>query len=129
MSVVSVPDRTISRSREQRVAHVRKRANWMRRRLLRMIVEAGQGHPGGDLSASDIVAALYFDVLRINPAAPDAPGRDRFVLSKGHCTGALYSALARAGFFPEAELETYLRPRSRLNGHPNPSMLCRHSLP
>jgi transketolase len=123
MSVVSVPDRTIARSREQRVAHVRERANWMRRRLLRMIVEAGQGHPGGDLSASDIVAALYFDVLRIDPAAPDAPGRDRFVLSKGHCTGALYSALAGAGFFPEAELDTYLRPRSRLNGHPNRNYL------
>ncbi|HWU73057.1 MAG TPA: transketolase [Sphingomonas sp.] len=104
---------------EERAAHVRGRANWMRQRLLKMIVDAGQGHPGGDLSASDIVASLYFDILRIDPAAPNAPGRDRFILSKGHCTGALYTALAGAGFFPEAELDTYLKPESRLNGHPN----------
>jgi transketolase len=105
--------------RDDRAAHVRERANWMRRRLLKMIVDAGQGHPGGDLSATDIVATLYFDILRIDSSAPDAPGRDRFVMSKGHCTGALYTALAGAGFFPEAELDTYLKPQSRLNGHPN----------
>ena len=110
-------------SLENRAAHVRERANWMRRRLLRMIVDAGQGHPGGDLSATDIIASLYFDILRIDPAAPNAPGRDRFVMSKGHCTGALYSALAGAGFFPEAELDTYLKPESRLNGHPNRTYL------
>src|SRR4051812_7017230 len=104
---------------EERVAHVRARANWMRQRLLKMIVDAGQGHPGGDLSASDIVACLYFDILRIDSANPNAPDRDRFILSKGHCTGALYTALAGAGFFPEAELDTYLKPESRLNGHPN----------
>jgi transketolase len=104
---------------EERAAHVRARANWMRQRLLKMIVDAGQGHPGGDLSASDIVATLYFDILRIDSANPDAPDRDRFILSKGHCTGALYTALAGAGFFPEAELDTYLKPESRLNGHPN----------
>lgn len=104
---------------QARARHVRERANWMRRRLLQMIVDAGQGHPGGDLSATDILAALYFDTLRVDPSAPDAPDRDRFVMSKGHCTGALYSALAGAGFFPEAELDTYLKPQSRLNGHPN----------
>lgn len=104
---------------EERAAHVRARANWMRQRLLKMIVDAGQGHPGGDLSASDIVACLYFDILRIDSANPNAPDRDRFILSKGHCTGALYTALAGAGFFPEAELDTYLKPESRLNGHPN----------
>lgn len=114
---------TPGRSLDERAAHVRERANWMRRRLLRMIVDAGQGHPGGDLSAADIVAALYFDFLRIDPAHPSAPDRDRFVLSKGHCTGALYTALAGAGFFPEAELDTYLRPLSRLNGHPNRTYL------
>jgi transketolase len=102
-----------------RSATVRARANWMRQRLLRMIVDVGQGHPGGDLSATDILAALYFDVLRIDPAHPTAADRDRFVMSKGHCTGALYTALAARGFFPEAELDTYLRPGSRLNGHPN----------
>lgn len=104
---------------EDRAAHVRERANWMRRRLLRMIVEAGQGHPGGDLSSADIIAALYFDILRIDGSSPTAPDRDRFVMSKGHCTGALYTSLAGAGFFAEAELDTYLKPGSRLNGHPN----------
>jgi len=108
---------------DARVAHVAGKARWMRRRLLGMIVDAGQGHPGGDLSATDIIAALYFDVLRIDAANPDAPDRDRFVMSKGHCTGALYTALAAAGFFPEAELDTYLQPGSRLNGHPNRTYL------
>jgi len=112
-----------ARTLAERSAHVRERANWMRRRLLRMIVDAGQGHPGGDLSASDILAALYFDILRIDPANPLSPARDRFVMSKGHCTGALYTALAGAGFFPEDELETYLQPRSRLSGHPNRTYL------
>ncbi len=108
---------------DTRADHVRERANWMRRRLLRMIVDAGQGHPGGDLSSADIIASLYFDILRIDPVSPNAPDRDRFVLSKGHCTGALYTALAGAGFFPEAELDTYLKPESRLNGHPNRNYL------
>jgi transketolase len=102
-----------------RAARVRERANWMRRRLLRMIVQANFGHPGGDLSATDILATLYFDVLRVDPARPLAPERDRFVMSKGHCTGALYTALAGAGFMPEDQLDTYLEPESRLNGHPN----------
>jgi len=110
-------------SLDARTSHVRNRANWMRRRLLDMIVKAGQGHPGGDLSAADIVAALYFDILRIDPSNPAAPDRDRFVLSKGHCTGALYTALAGAGFFPEADLDTYLKPESPLNGHPNRTYL------
>lgn len=108
---------------EQRAAHVRKWANWMRRRLLKMIVGAGQGHPGGDLSATDIIASIYFDTLRIDPADPTAADRDRFIMSKGHCTGALYSALAGRGLFPEEELDTYLAPRSRLNGHPNRTYL------
>lgn len=95
----------------------------MRRRSLQMIHEAGQGHPGGDLSATDILATLYFGVMRYNPRIPTAPDRDRFVMSKGHCTGALYTALAGARFFPEAELSTYLQPNSRLNGHPNRTYL------
>lgn len=110
-------------SLKERVAHVSGRANWIRRTALRMIYEAGQGHPGGDLSSADILAALYFDVLRIDPTAPNAPNRDRFVMSKGHCTGAFYSVLAGAGFFPEAELDTYLKPLSRLNGHPSRTYL------
>ncbi len=106
-------------SPDERAANVRDLARWIRRTALTMIVGAGQGHPGGDLSSADILAALYGDILRHDPKHPDAPARDRFVMSKGHCTGAFYAVLAHAGFFPEAELETYLKPGSRLNGHPN----------
>ena len=124
MSSVELENRDAAgRTLETRASHVRERANWMRRRLLRMIVDAGQGHPGGDLSSADILAALYFDILRIDGSSPTAPDRDRFVMSKGHCTGALYTALAGAGFFPETELDTYLKPESRLNGHPNRAYL------
>jgi transketolase len=105
------------------VARVRERANWIRRSAIRMIYDAQQGHPGGDMSAADILAALYFGVLRYDPERPCDAGRDRFIMSKGHCTGAFYSALAAAGFFPEHELATYLQPESRLNGHPNRTYL------
>jgi transketolase len=88
-----------------------------------MAYEAQMGHPGGDFSAADILATIYFGVLRFDPKEPNDPGRDRFVMSKGHCTGAYYAALARAGFFPEPELETYMKPMSRLNGHPNRNYL------
>lgn len=103
----------------QRAQIVRERANWLRRRSFRMVFEAGQGHPGGDFSAADILATLYFDAMRYDPAQPKAPWRDRFVMSKGHCTGVLYSTLALAGFFPEEDLTTYMQPLSKLNGHPN----------
>jgi transketolase len=121
--LVKALDARREREGAERIEHIRERANWMRRRSLQMIYEAGQGHPGGDLSATDIVATLYFGVMRYDANAPTAPDRDRFVMSKGHCTGALYTALAGAGFFPEAELSTYLRPNSRLNGHPNRTYL------
>lgn len=103
----------------QRANHVREMARWIRKRALRMVFEARQGHPGGDLSATDVLATLYFDAMRYDPAQPADPARDRFILSKGHATGALYSVLAKAGFFPEDELTTYMQPLSRLNGHPN----------
>jgi transketolase len=102
---------------------VAERANWIRRSALKMIFDAGQGHPGGDLSAADILAALYFDVMRYDASKPNDPGRDRFIMSKGHCTGAFYSVLAGAGFFPAEELSTYLQPLSRLNGHPSRTYL------
>lgn len=104
---------------DEDVARLRDRANWIRRTALRMIRRAGQGHPGGDLSAADILAVLYFGVLRHDPNDPADSLRDRFVMSKGHCTGALYAALAGAGYIPERELDSYLQPNSPLNGHPN----------
>ena len=99
---------------------LRRRANDIRRRNLAMIHEAGGGHTGGDLSAADILAALYLGgVLNVNPEDPRAPDRDRFFMSKGHCSGLLYTTLASTGFFPEDELATFMQPLSRLNGHPN----------
>lgn len=114
-----VASKTTISTLEDRAAHVREMARQVRVRSLRMVFEARQGHPGGDMSITDVLAALYFDAMRYNPANPADPARDRFILSKGHCTGALYSTLAKAGFFPEEELTTYMQPLSRLNGHPN----------
>lgn len=94
-------------------------ARQIRLRDLQAVYQAGAGHIGGEMSAIDILAALYFRVLRIWPDQPKHPGRDRFVLSKGHTACALYVTLAKRGFFPEAELATFLQPHSRLNGHPN----------
>ena len=116
-----VASKTTISTLEERAAHVREMARQVRIRSLRMVFEARQGHPGGDMSIADVLAALYFDAMRYNPANPTDPARDRFILSKGHCTGALYSTLAKAGFFPEEELSTYMQPLSRLNGHPNRS--------
>jgi transketolase len=67
----------------------------------------------------DILACLYGAVLRVDPERPDWPDRDRMVLSKGHCAGALYATLAHSGFFPVAELSTFMSPMSMLNGHPD----------
>ncbi|HWC31603.1 MAG TPA: transketolase [Actinomycetota bacterium] len=90
---------------------------------LRMLIEAGSGHPGGTLSAADMVAALYFHKLRLRPEEPAWPGRDRFVLSKGHCIPIVYAALAKRGFFDEAELMTLRKLGSRLQGHPDRTRL------
>ena len=95
------------------------KARQIRRLALGMVYRAKQGHPGGDMSVADILATLYFGVLRLDPANPKDPKRDRFILSKGHCTGALYATLAEKGFFPVEQLDTYMQPLSRLNGHPN----------
>jgi len=102
----------------EHVAEIRERARLIRRSALKMVYDAQLGHPGGDMSSADILAALYFAVLKFDPRNPKDPGRDRFVMSKGHCSGAFYSALAMAGFFPETELATYMKPLSRLNAHP-----------
>jgi transketolase len=87
-------------------------------RIIRTITDAGIGHVGGDLSSVDILSVLYAEVLRVDPQAPSWPDRDRFVMSKGHAAVSLYTALAMRGFFDVAELETFAKPMSRLNGHP-----------
>jgi transketolase len=84
-----------------------------------MVHAAGLGHPGGDLSSADIMAALFSSVMRIDPRNPKMPDRDRFILSKGHCSGALYAVLAECGFIPREQLSEYMKPLSMLNGHPD----------
>ena len=95
-------------------------ANDMRIDIVRMITEAGSGHPGGSLSCIDILTALYFGgVMKHDPSNPDMPERDRFVLAKGHAAPALYATLAHAGYFPRAELATLRKLGTRLQGHPD----------
>src|SRR3954452_3922368 len=91
----------------------------VRRAVVTMVDRAGLGHIGGDLSVTDILVTLFGAVLDVDPADPARPDRDRFVLSKRHCAGALYATLAHCGFFPRAELATFMAPLSALNGHPN----------
>jgi transketolase len=90
-----------------------------RANIIEMITEAGSGHPGGSLSAVEIVTALYFHTLRHRPAEPHWPGRDRFVISKGHGVPVVYATLAAAGYLDEAELLTLRKIDSRLQGHPD----------
>lgn len=86
---------------------------------LRCVYEAASGHPGGSLSAMDLLTVLYFDTMRIDPKNPQDPNRDRFVLSKGHCTPALYSILALRGYFSEEELHKFRHIDAHYSGHPD----------
>ena len=86
--------------------------------ILRSINAAGSGHPGGSLSATDIIVALYFHRMKHDPSEPRWPGRDRFVLSKGHAAPALYACLALSGYFPVEDLLTLRKLDSHLQGHP-----------
>jgi transketolase len=106
-------------SREEKVAHVAEAARQIRIQDLKLVHYAGAGHIGGDFSAIDVLATLYGAVLNVTPETVDDPERDRFILSKGHVAGALYTTLATFGFLPVEELSTFLKPLSRLNGHPN----------
>ncbi len=94
-------------------------ANEVRRGAVTAVYHAKAGHPGGSLSAADIITFLYFEEMNINPAAPADPDRDRFVLSKGHSAPALYAALAERGYFDTEELKTFRHLGSRLQGHPS----------
>ena len=98
-------------------------ARTVRQDIIRQVYCAGSGHPGGSLSAADLLTALYFSEMRIDPAMPDMAGRDRFVLSKGHAAPALYACLAERGFFPKEDLVTLRKIGSRLQGHPSMKML------
>ena len=103
----------------KKIERLRQLAIAVRRRNLEMVYGAKLGHIGGDFSVTDILVTLYFAVLHVKAWCPDEPERDRFILSKGHAAGALYTTLAHAGFFPLEELKSFVQPLSRLNGHPN----------
>ncbi|HET8576823.1 MAG TPA: transketolase [Methylomirabilota bacterium] len=91
--------------------------------VIRMLTHAGSGHPGGSLSAIDILTTLYFNRLRYDPKRPDWEDRDRFILSKGHCVPAQYYCMAKAGFFPMERVITLRKLGSPLQGHPDRVML------
>jgi len=101
------------------VGEIQDVADRLRRRTLDMIWHAQAGHPGGSFSLAEILACLYFRILRIDPARRDWPDRDRFILSKGHAAPIYYVTLAERGFFPLDTLETYDELNSILQGHPD----------
>jgi transketolase len=98
-------------------------AKEIRKDILISTCKAGSGHPGGSLSATDIMVCLYFHKMRHNPKRPNDPTRDRFILSKGHAAPALYACLAHSGYFPIRELQKLRKLGSRLQGHPERSRL------
>lgn len=100
-----------------KVKELKVQAEKIRRAGLEAIQAAGSGHVGGSFSAADIMTVLYFDKMKIDPAEPRNPDRDRFVLSKGHCTPTLYAALAYRGYFPKEHLMTFRDIDSNLSGH------------
>ena len=98
---------------------LKRTANNIRLGIIEAVYNAACGHPGGSLSIADVLTYLYFEEMNIDPKNPQDPGRDRFVLSKGHTAPALYSTLAERGFFDKEELKTLRKTASRLQGHPD----------
>ena len=101
------------------VKELKQMAATIRCDIIEMICTAQAGHPGGSLSATDIVTALYFRIMQVDPQKPDWPDRDRFILSKGHACPVWYAALAERGYFDKAHLGTLRRLNSILQGHPD----------
>ena len=106
-------------TREQEIEFLQEKAKQIRRGIIEAVYSNQSGHPGGSLSIADILSVLYFKEMNINPEQPDWEERDRLVLSKGHCSPTLYSALANRGFFEVDELKTFRNVNSRLQGHPD----------
>lgn len=104
---------------EKKICKLQKIAASLRLTSLEMIYRRGAGHPGGSLSAAEIVTALYFSKLRIDPKNPSDPDRDRFILSKGHASSILYAALAEKGYFPKEDLTAWGELSCHLQGHPD----------
>ena len=105
------------------ISELEKIAKELRKKILKVIFQARSGHPGGSLSATDLLTAIYFGgILRYDPHNPSDPNRDRFILSKGHASALMYCVLSRAGYFSEEELQKYRKIGSELflSGHPHP---------
>lgn len=103
----------------EKIGFLKRKSMELRKHILGMIHKAGSGHPGGALSAADIVTALYYDEMNVKPEEPDWAERDRFILSKGHACPALYAVLAMKGYFPLSELNSFRCINGRLQGHPD----------
>lgn len=103
----------------QEIEELEKMAKKVRRGIIEQVYKAQSGHPGGALSIADILTVLYFNQLNIDEKNPNWENRDRLVLSKGHCSPALYSCLANRGFFEEKELENFRKIENKLQGHPD----------
>lgn len=101
------------------IERLRRIAKKLRMNVLKMVTNAGSGHLGGSLSAAEIITALFFKKMRLNPKNPEWEDRDRFILSKGHACPIVYAALAELGYFPKEELFTLRKLGSRLQGHPD----------
>jgi transketolase len=101
------------------IQELETKAKETRRLIIQMLAKAGSGHPGGSLSATDLITALYFNVLRFNPQETTWPDRDRFHMSKGHCCPLWYAILAQVGYFPQEKLFTLRQLGSILQGHPD----------
>ena len=97
---------------------LKEKAKLLRRDVIMQVHAASSGHPGGSLSAADVVTALFYNIMNQDPQNPEMIERDRFILSKGHCCPILYAALARTGYFDAEELKSFRRINSRLQGHP-----------
>jgi len=108
---------------KKNIEELKAMAVQIRRDIIEMLTEAGSGHPGGSLSAVEILTALYFNKMNIDPSKHRDSNRDRFVLSKGHAAPVLYSTLARRGYFDPAELKTLRKLGSILQGHPSMSLV------
>lgn len=102
-----------------KVEALKQISNDIRLGIIEQVYKAQSGHPGGSLSCSDILAVLYFNQMNIDPKKPKAKERDRFILSKGHCSPALYATLARKGFFDKELLTGFRKIESTLQGHPD----------
>lgn len=104
---------------ENKIKELELKAKKIRRLIIQMLAKAGSGHPGGSLSSTDLVTALFFSVMRHDPKNPKLPNRDRFHMSKGHCAPLWYSVLAESGYFPVEKLMTLRQFGSMLQGHPD----------